>query len=306
METEKNNPKTEPEQKTTQANKQDTEGEANEPAPPPVIQPLNVEGREPKPAESYDKTDRKQDETFQSIAKQTEREKKQADALEKQTGFMEKQTDWMRRQALWTAVLTVLTLGVLVYHGRVMSWQLKSNVDEFRRSHRPWVSLVAQPVPDKDSIQYDKDDKLPSRMNVTFVLRNAGDSPAIATVIDTKLVSRNDWVTEEIKECTPEAFADIHKRFFGELIIPQLERTFTVKDVDRREGPPDRDIYLVGCISYIDDEFFKSRPGCFPYAMSFVGKFSTDERECNSVNPCFINGGWGNALHLDKPEDCPE
>jgi hypothetical protein len=124
METEKNNPKTEPEQKTTQANKQSTGGEADEPASPPVVQPLNAEGGEPKPAESYDETDRKQDETLQSIAKQTESEAKQAEALEKQTRLMQKQTAWMRRQAIWTAALTILTLGVLVYHGMMMRGQL--------------------------------------------------------------------------------------------------------------------------------------------------------------------------------------
>jgi hypothetical protein len=130
MKTEKPTPKTEPEQKTTQANQQSAEGEADEPASPPVVQPLNAESGNPKPAESYNKTDRKQDETLQTIAKQTEWEKKQADALDKQTGLMEKQTVWMRRQAIWTAALTVLTLGVLIYHGILMRGQWQSADDQ--------------------------------------------------------------------------------------------------------------------------------------------------------------------------------
>lgn len=108
---------------TTQADKQDAERGTDEPAPPPVVQSLDVEGGEPQPAETYDETDRKQDETLNAIAQQTQSEVRQ-------TELMERQTVWIRRQAIWTIALTAATLGVLVYHGWIMGRQTQAMTEQ--------------------------------------------------------------------------------------------------------------------------------------------------------------------------------
>jgi hypothetical protein len=106
----------EPVQETTQADEHDTEHKADEPASLPVVQSLDAEADEPKPDETEEETNRKQDEAISSLAEQT-------DWIEKQTGLMEKQTVWIRRQAIWTSVLAGFTLVILILHGWIMSRQ---------------------------------------------------------------------------------------------------------------------------------------------------------------------------------------
>jgi hypothetical protein len=99
----------EPVQETTQADEQDTEYKADVSAPLPVVNPSDAEAETPKPAESYDETDRKQDEAIDSLAEQT--------------NWIAKQTKWMRVQTIASIFLGIVTLGVLVYHGWIMGRQ---------------------------------------------------------------------------------------------------------------------------------------------------------------------------------------
>jgi hypothetical protein len=105
-----------PVQETTSADKQKSEYKADVSAPLPVANPPDAVAQKPNPAESYDETDRKQDEAIDSLAEQTQ--------------WIARQTKWVKYQTIAASILGAITLAVLVYHGIVMNRQSKAMKDQ--------------------------------------------------------------------------------------------------------------------------------------------------------------------------------
>lgn len=116
-----NEPK--PLEQTTQADEQESEHKAEVSAPLPIVNPPATDAEEPKPTDSYDETDRKQDEAIDSLAEQTK-------WIIQQTKWMARQTYWTRLQAIFSIILGAVTLGVLVYHGIIMGRQSQTARDQ--------------------------------------------------------------------------------------------------------------------------------------------------------------------------------
>src|SRR4051812_40756593 len=95
------------------ANERSGKGKADKTASLPVVNPPDANAEKPNPSDSYDETDRKQDEAIDSLAEQTR-------YIAQQTEWMAKQTKWVRLSAIFSLVLGAVTLGVLVYHGIIM------------------------------------------------------------------------------------------------------------------------------------------------------------------------------------------
>jgi hypothetical protein len=99
---------------TAQPNEQIGEKEAGKSALPPVVQSPNSDTQHTNPTQSNketneEETDRKQDQSIESLAEQTK--------------WIAKQTEWVRYQTIAASVLGGITLLVLVYHGCIMGRQ---------------------------------------------------------------------------------------------------------------------------------------------------------------------------------------
>jgi|GEM_PF-2134274 hypothetical protein len=108
--------------------------------PSPSINPVVTNTEKPKSADSYDETDRKQDEAIDSLAEQTQ-------YIAQQTRWMARQTYWTMLSAIFSLVLGALTLGVLVYHGLVMSKQsqdMRNQTEIMKRQLESMNSSSAQ------------------------------------------------------------------------------------------------------------------------------------------------------------------
>lgn len=212
----------------------------------------------------------------------------------------------------WPIVLPIVISGLVLVAIVVQAYIYKKQWDamenqlndarvEFRASHRPWVSLINEPVPQVPA-GYVPDGH--TNIKVAFVLKNAGTAPAIGVVINPKLELRDKWPPEPGKlypECEPESLAKLSRKgAYGDLIIPGLEMQPILKEVEWREGTQGKRVFLIGCIAYTEDE----NRGCLPYVMSFAGEYSGNGEGCDSDKPCFIFQGWGHVLN--EPEKCPK
>jgi hypothetical protein len=210
-----------------------------------------------------------------------------------------------RTIAQWTRILVGVT-ALYAFISLLQLCQIKRQVDstaeQFRVSHRPWVSPAKEPVPNIPA-DYKPDDH--TRMNVTFVLRNNGSAPAIGTVINPKLQFGDVWPPEvsPFPECDPKSLDEIsQKGKYGDFIIPGVETQPIRRDVEWREGSQGDKVFLVGCIAYTNEVFRNVKPGCLPYVMSFAWELSKD----NDGKWCFIYQGYGYVQNYESPEKCPK
>jgi hypothetical protein len=267
METEK--PKSEPVQKTAQTDEKNSERKPDVSATLPVVNPPDADTEAPKPDASYDEADRKQDETLQSIAKQTEWEAKQ-------TEWMEKQTYWVRLQAIFSVVLGVATLGVLVFHGVIMSRQSKSTEKSVAASieqlavmrkqveitDRPWLAVDVAPV--GPLVFIDGGVSLPVR----FTVKNVGRSVATRAMIISELYipKLEGEIDKIVIEQRKKLCEKLNLSFGTHTIFPNdtvmQDVTFNMNrqavesvrfkyvDGDRVVSTDFLSIYIIGCVDY--------------------------------------------------------
>lgn len=184
---------------------------AAESAPPPHDSKIET----PNQDASKGGIDRKQDESMTMIAEQAKCMAQQTASMAEQTQLMAEQTEWMKWQFWAAGVLGVLTLLVLAYQLVMLGDQLDMTADELRRSHRPWVAFGGNSEGEANPkvVSPLTFDDHGARVVVVFKLRNAGNSPAIGTVVNARIHTLEDYDWNKGQpadwshppECEPEA-----------------------------------------------------------------------------------------------------
>jgi hypothetical protein len=252
----------EPVQGTTQAEEQHSEREAGESASPPVVNPHDAEDDEPKPDESYDETDRKQDEAIDSLADQTK-------WIIEQANSAKEQVRWTKYQTVASSFVSVVTLGVLVLHGWIMWDQSEATREsvtaakdqvavmqkQVEMTDRPWLAVDAAPG---GPLVFRS---LEAGLTVRFTVKNVGRSVANEAVVKAEVFigkSGEDVYGEAIerqRQICKETTTTItsHTAFpDGTFTVGQLIFT-KISAMERGRLPNSHDLpffFVIGCVDY--------------------------------------------------------